>query len=231
MAVKRVATRGAPLRTLEAVRPYPANGNGAVPVEDAEQVDIQVDDLVQRARSGDAEAFAALYERFHTPVFRFLLARVGNRIEAEDMAAEVFVEAAKRVRRFDGNGAAFAGWLFTIARHDLLDRGRSLKRRVVVPVPELPDVETVPDPADRVVDLLDAGRVRRALERLTEEQREVVLLKFASGLTNEEVADALDKPVGAVKSLQHRGLAALKRVLDKEQEQTKQRTAKARAKR
>lgn len=222
MAVKKVTTRGAPLRPLEAVRPYPASANGASPDEDAEQVDVQVDGLVQRARHGDPEAFATLYERFHTPVFRFLLARVGNRIEAEDMASEVFVEAAKRVRSFDGNGAAFAGWLFTIARHDLLDRGRALKRRVVVPVPDLPDIETVPDPADRVVDLLDAGRVRGALRGLTEEQREVLLLKFASGLSNEEVAEALGKPIGAVKSLQHRGLAALKRALDKQQQLQKQ---------
>lgn len=229
MAVKKVAARGAPLRALEPAQAYPGDGHDAFPLENAEQTELQVDGLVQRARQGDPDSFAALYERFHTPVFRFLLARVGNRIEAEDMAAEVFVEAAKRVRSFDGNGTAFAGWLFTIARHDLFDRGRSLKRRVVVPVPDLPETETVPDPADRVVDLLDAGRVRDALNALTEEQREVLLLKFASGLSNEEVAETLGKPIGAVKSLQHRGLAALKRALDKQQQASKQKAAKAKA--
>jgi RNA polymerase sigma-70 factor (ECF subfamily) len=215
MATKRAPIRTVPFRTLEHSQPYPAAGNGAHPDEDAKQVEAteQVDDLVRRARSGDPEAFAVLYERFHTPIFRFLLARVGNRIEAEDMAAEVFVEAARRVRSFDGSGTAFAGWLFTIARHDLLDRGRAQRRRVVVPVADVPDVEVVPDPADRVAELLDAGRVRDALATLTPEQRDVVLLKFASGLSNEEVAETLGKPIGAVKSLQHRGLAALKRVL------------------
>ena len=133
------------------------------------------------------------------------------------MASEVFVEAARRVRDFDGGGAAFAGWLFTIARHDLLDRGRAQRRRIVEPVPDPPDVETVPDPADRVVDRLEAGRVREALLELTEEQREVVLLKFAAGLSNEEAAAATGKPIGAVKSLQHRGLAALRRVLEGEE--------------
>ena len=132
------------------------------------------------------------------------------------MASEVFVEAARRVRDFDGGGAAFAGWLFTIARHDLLDRGRAQRRRVVEPVPEIPDVETVPDPADGVLDRLEAGKVRGALEKLTEDQREVVLLKFAAGLSNEETAVATGKPIGAVKSLQHRGLAALKRALEEE---------------
>jgi RNA polymerase sigma-70 factor (ECF subfamily) len=127
----------------------------------------------------------------------------------------VFVEAARRVRSFDGEGMAFVGWLFTIARHDLVDRGRAQRRRVVVPVPDVPDVEVVPDPADRVAELMDAGRVRAALDTLTSEQRDVVLLKFAAGLSNEEVATTLGKPVGAVKSLQHRGLAALRRVLEK----------------
>ena len=217
MATKRAPARTVPFRTLEHVQPYPANGNGAHPDEDAKQVEAtpQIDEWVRRACSGDSEAFAVLYERFHTPIFRFLLARVGNRIEAEDMAAEVFVEAARRVRSFDGSGAAFAGWLFTIARHDLFDRGRAQRRRVVVPVSDVPDVEVVPDPADRVVELLDAGRVRVALDALTEEQRDVVLLKFAAGLSNEEVAETLGKPIGAVKSLQHRGLAALKRTLEK----------------
>ena len=217
MATKRAPVRTVPFRTLKHAQPYPTNGNGAHPDEDAKQVEAthQVDEMVRRARSGDSEAFAALYERFHTPLFRFLLARVGNRIEAEDMAAEVFVEAARRVRTFDGSGAAFAGWLFTIARHDLFDRGRAQRRRVVVPVSDVPDIEVVPDPADRVVELLDAGRVKGALTSLTDEQRDVVLLKFAAGLTNEEVAEALGKPVGAVKSLQHRALAALKRTLEK----------------
>ena len=132
------------------------------------------------------------------------------------MASEVFVEAARRVRAFDGGGAAFAGWLFTIARHDLLDRARAQKRRVVEPVPDPPDLETSPDPAEAVLDRLDASLVRVALDKLTDDQREVILLKFAAGLSNEETAEATGKPLGAVKSLQHRGLGALRRALEDE---------------
>jgi RNA polymerase sigma-70 factor (ECF subfamily) len=193
-------------------RPYPAPPDGAYPDEGAQQLD----DLVRGARSGDTDAFAGLFEHFHGPVFRYLLARLGNRSEAEDMASEVFVEAARRVRDFDGGGAAFAGWLFTIARHDLLDRGRAQKRRVVEPVPDPPDLETSPDPADSVIDRLEAAHVRDAMEKLTDDQREVVLLKFAAGLSNEETAAVTGKPIGAVKSLQHRGLGALRRILEGE---------------
>jgi RNA polymerase sigma-70 factor (ECF subfamily) len=145
-----------------------------------------------------------------------VLARIGDRGEAEDMAAEVFVEAARRVRAFSGTAAAFAGWLFTIARHDLVDRGRAARRRTVEPVADLPDVERAPDPADQVLERLDADRVRSAMGRLTEDQREVLLLKFAGGLSNEETAAAVNKPLGAVKSLQHRGLASLRRALERE---------------
>ncbi|MDQ4006083.1 MAG: RNA polymerase sigma factor, partial [Actinomycetota bacterium] len=204
-------------RSLPLQRPSPA-ANGVHPKDDGHrgaEASPHVDRLVEEARCGNPESFAALYERFHGPVFRFLLARVGNRIEAEDMASEVFVEAARRVRTFDGGGVAFVGWLFTIARHDLVDRSRARRRRVVVPVPEIPDVEVVPDPADRVAELLDAGCVRDALDALTTEQRDVVLLKFAAGLSNEEVAKTLGKPIGAIKSLQHRGLGALKRALER----------------
>lgn len=190
--------------------PYPVATAGAYQDASAQQLD----GLVRGARGGEAGAFAGLFEHFHGPVFRYLLARLGNRSEAEDMASEVFVEAARRVRDFDGGGAAFAGWLFTIARHDLLDRGRARRRRVVEPVPDPPDLETSPDPAEDVLERLDAERVREALERLTDDQREVVLLKFAAGLSNKEAAEATGKPIGAVKSLQHRGLGALRRVLE-----------------
>jgi RNA polymerase sigma-70 factor (ECF subfamily) len=180
-----------------------------------EDVDA-VDHLVERARRGDPEAFGDLYDRFHGRVFRYFQARIGDRDEAEDMAAEVFVEAAQRIRTFRGTAAGFVGWLFAMARHDLFDRWRRERRLIVEPVPDVPETDRAPDPADGVADRLDAGRVRAAMEELTPDQREVLVLKFAAGLSNLEVAEALGKPVSAVKSLQHRGLGALRRILDDE---------------
>lgn len=172
-----------------------------------------VDDLVERARAGDAEAFGLLYDRYHAPVFRYLAARVRDRAEAEDMAAEVFVEVAQRIGRFRGGGPDFVSWLFTIARNDVRDRLRRARRRVVEPVEEPPPAGEVEDPVDSVALRLEADRVRGALEALTDDQRQVLLLKFAGGLSNAEVASVLGKPVGAVKSLQHRALAAMRRLL------------------
>lgn len=200
--------------TAGAEDPYPRAPGDASPSGRVESVD----ELVERARRGDAKAFGELYDRFHGRLFRYFLAQVGDPVEAEDMAAEVFVQAAEGIRRFRGTGDGFVGWLFSTARNDLFDRWRSERRRVVEPVEDVPLTETAPDPAEGVADRLDSRRVRLALERLTVDQRNVLVLKFAAGLTNEEVAAAVGKPVSAVKSLQHRGLAALRRALERRHE-------------
>lgn len=173
-----------------------------------------VAELVQRARDGDAEAFAGLYDLFHARLYRYFLAHVRDWTEAEDLTAEVFVEAAQRIRSFDGNGPAFAGWLFAMARNDLADIRRRRRRRVVEPVADPPEPPEVEDPADAIVSRLDAGAIMWAVNRLTDDQRQVITLKFAGGLSNEEVSQATGKPLTAVKSLQHRALATLKRLLE-----------------
>jgi RNA polymerase sigma-70 factor (ECF subfamily) len=173
-----------------------------------------VDALVDSARHGDATAFGALFDEFHPRVFRFLLAKVGDRHAAEDMAAEVFVEVAERLHRFTGDGASFRGWIFTIARHDLADRWRAASRRVVEPVAELPEDSGAPDEVELAVEhRLDVASVAACLTVLTEDQRDVILLRFASGLSLVETGEVLGKPLTAVKSLQHRGLAALRRAM------------------
>jgi RNA polymerase sigma-70 factor (ECF subfamily) len=173
-----------------------------------------VGELVVRARDGDAEAFAGLYDLFHARLYRYFIANVRNRTEAEDLTADVFVEAAQRIRSFEGNGPAFAGWLFAMARNDLADIRRRLRRRVVEPMAEPPEIRYEDDPADAVVSRLDAGAIMWAVNRLTDDQRQVVTLKFASDLSNEEISEATGKPVTAVKALQHRALATLKRLLE-----------------
>ena len=175
-----------------------------------------VGELVLRARDGDAEAFAGLYDLFHARLYRFFVANVRDRTEAEDLAAEVFVEAAQRIRTFDGNGPAFAGWLFAMARNDLADIRRRLRRRVVEPFAEPPEPSHVEDFADSLASRLDAGAIMWAVERLTDDQRQIITLKFASGLSNDEISVATGKPLTAVKSLQHRALATLKRLLETE---------------
>lgn len=174
-----------------------------------------VDELVRRARAGDGVAFGCLFDRFHGPLVRYLFARTADRQLAEDLAGEVFVVVAERLPRFRGDGSRFAGWVFAIARHDLADLWRARARRRVDPVPVVPSPpgEFAEDPAAEVQRRLDAEVLVAYVDQLTADQREVVLLRFAAGMSLAEVAAAVHKPVGAVKSLQHRALATLRRQL------------------
>ncbi|MGH8774179.1 MAG: RNA polymerase sigma factor [Jiangellaceae bacterium] len=191
--------------------------NSKAPTRDDLDSPDDLDELVRRAHEGDGVAFGRLFDRFHVPVLRYLVARVADRTAAEDMAAEVFVEVAQRLPRFRGDGGQFGRWLFTIARHDIVDVRRAARRHTVLPVAQVPDQVAGTDVSDEVVRRLEGQRLARALRNLTNDQRDVVVLKFAAGLSNPEVAAVLDKPVGAVKSLQHRGLMALRRALEGEE--------------
>jgi RNA polymerase sigma-70 factor (ECF subfamily) len=146
-----------------------------------------------------------------------MLASTGDRHTAEDLVAGVFAAAIESLPGFRGPAEALGGWLFRIARHDLADHRRRLARH---PTDRLDDrleeaawAEGAPDPQDVAVMRLDGGRVFAALRHLSVDQREVLLLRMGAGLSTVEVAAAVGKTVGAVKALQHRGLAALARLL------------------
>lgn len=173
-----------------------------------------LDALVARARSGDGPALDALFEIHYPRLYRYLVARLGDPTSAEDLASEACVVVAERIRRFCGGGAGFAAWLFTIARHDLQDMRRAAARFRVEPMAEMPDGRAPDDPPSEVERRIDIARLKLAIAELTADQREVVQLKYAGGLSNAEVARILGRPVGAVKSLQHRALDSLRRRLD-----------------
>lgn len=158
-------------------------------------------------------AFGCLFEALYARVLGYLTARIGNQGYAEELAAAVFVQVAEGIRRFDGGGSAFVAWVFTIARHDLVDERRSRARRRTEPVADVPESAQDDDVAETVALRLDAGLLRMAIAQLTEDQRDVITLKYAGGLSNAEVASTLGKPVTAIKSLQHRALTRLRGLL------------------
>lgn len=178
---------------------------------------VDDDEVVYAARKGDGVAFGCLFDRYYPAVFRYFVARVRHIQTAEDMAAEVFVEVAERLPRFTGNATQFAAWVFTIARHDLYDARRVAARRSVELMSHVPDRESDDDEIpDQVAKRLELDRLFVALGALTAEQRDVIALKYAAGLSNVETAAILGKPVTSVKSLQHRALGALRRALESE---------------
>jgi len=169
------------------------------------------------ARRREPAAIASVYTAFAPALFRFFVAQVGNRHTAEDLTGEVFAAAIEALPGFRGPVEALGGWLFRIARHDLFDFRRRQSRARFDPLDDVLDEAAMAagasDPEELAIDRVEGKRMLAALDELSPDQREVLLLRMAAGLTAPEVADALGKTTGAVRALQHRGLASLARAL------------------
>ncbi|MBT1097811.1 sigma-70 family RNA polymerase sigma factor [Streptomyces sp. Tu102] len=173
-------------------------------------------ELVARARTGDREAFAALYHQHYRLVYGFLLVRTRNGHLAEDLTQEVFTRALRRIDAFSWQGTAFAAWLTTIAKNlylDELGRGRT---RLETPVAEFDDPGEAGRDAEalvlRALEAVEAHEtVRTALHTLNAQQRHCVELRFLDELTPQETALAMGRSVGAVKTLTYRALRKLRR--------------------
>jgi RNA polymerase sigma-70 factor, ECF subfamily len=169
------------------------------------------------ARRREPDAVTRVYRAFAPTLLRFFVGAVRDRHTAEDLTGSVFAAAIEALPGFRGPVEALGGWLFRIARHDLADYRRRQARtrtdRLDDVIDEAAMAVGAPDPQELAVERLEGSRVMRALTQLSPDQREVLLLRLAAGLTAPEVAKALDKTTGAVKSLQHRGVSSLARVL------------------
>jgi RNA polymerase sigma-70 factor (ECF subfamily) len=171
-------------------------------------------ELVKRAQQGDSAAVGALYDRHHTPIFRFVWSRVSDQQTAEDLTGDVFMKMVTSLPDYKISDVPFRAWLYRIARNLVTDEYRKQTGKTAV---SLQDVETMislgisPDSAAEQHITLD--RVQSALATIDPTQKEVVELRFLAGLSLQEVAETLDYSIAAVKSHQHRGLKALRAAL------------------
>jgi RNA polymerase sigma-70 factor (ECF subfamily) len=171
---------------------------------------MEFDAVLAAARAGGDWAFAALYRRYNPRVLRYFSAFVSG--AAEDLAAETWMAAARGLRRFEGDEERFRAWLFTIAHRQLVQYWRAAGRRpsdptdpgALVDIPGREDVETLV-----TVDSSALEAVRKLAAALSNEQREVVLMRVLGGLTVDQVAAALGKRPGAVRTMQHKALRKL----------------------
>jgi len=163
------------------------------------------------ARDGSAAAFERVYEELAPPVASYL--RWNGVADVDGLTNEVMANVHRGMGRFKGDWDAFRSWVFTIAHHRLIDERRSARRRPVV-VEEVSEAHaSVRDAEEDALRALGDERVAALLAVLSTDQRDVLLLRVVADLPLEEVADALHKSIGAVKSLQHRALATLRRHL------------------
>lgn len=168
--------------------------------------------LVDRAREGDPDAFASLYDRYVDRVYRFVLYRVsGDNALAEDITSEVFVRALRKIKGFTWQGRDVGAWFLTIARNLVLDHFKSGRFRLemVGADPGTGGHENVVDPEDQALSRVSQRDLYKAISRLGNEQQEVLYWRFMQGYSVSETAAAMDKTDGAIKALQYRAVKAL----------------------
>lgn len=172
--------------------------------------------VLQAARLGADWAWTAIYRDLSPDVLRYV--RVQGANEPEDVLGEAFLNVVRRLENFEGGESEFRAWVFTIARNSLIDAWRRDGRRPVdyMAPDTLPTVGVALSAEDDVMQHDSYGRVVATLSSLSSQQREVVFLRLVVGLSIEETARVLDNTPGAVKSLQSRGLAAIRREISKE---------------
>ncbi len=167
--------------------------------------------LIARAQRGDSAALSAIYDEYAEKIYIYFYHRLGDRQLAEDLTGEVFVrvvEAADTPRFAD---TSLSGWLYRIAHNLLVDYFRQRREEVTLTEGLSMDSE---GPAALAERKLAQDRLRQALESLTEDQRQVIVLRFGEGLTAREVAEIMGKKENAIWQLQHRALNGLRRALE-----------------
>lgn len=169
-------------------------------------------EVIARAQSGDSEVIGELYELYNLDVFRYLYYRLGDRHAAEDLTSEVFIRMIRALHGYRSQNASFDAWLLQIARNLAVDHVRKLNVRNHVSLEEemVAEKEDVVGAVERK---LTSDKLARALNRLSEDQRDVLVLRFVNGMRLEQVAQTLHKSVDSIKGLQRRGLLALREIL------------------
>ncbi|GAB2946269.1 ECF subfamily RNA polymerase sigma factor, BldN family [Streptomyces heilongjiangensis] len=171
-------------------------------------------DLVERAQSGEADAFGRLYDQYSDTVYRYIYYRVGGKATAEDLTSETFLRALRRIGTFTWQGRDFGAWLVTIARNLVADHFKSSRFRLEVTTGEMLDANEVErSPEDSVLESLSNAALLEAVRRLNPQQQECVTLRFLQGLSVAETARVMGKNEGAIKTLQYRAVRTLARLL------------------
>lgn len=171
--------------------------------------------LLNRVRTLEPEALTQVHNTYYVPIFRYIFIQVGDMDTAEDLTSEVFIRLLKALRDHTAPQNTLRGWLFSVASIVVKDHFRKKYRAPQTAVDEwLPSTEAGPD---QVVETkLMNQKLQAAVTKLTEDQRQVIALRFGYEMPIDDVAQTLGKSAGAVKMLQSRAISALTRILQGE---------------
>lgn len=186
-------------------------GPAAVPLTHAPE-----ERLIEEARSLSEDAWAEIYRRHAQQVYGYIYFRLGDQHTAEDLAADVFVKALAGIKGYQYRGTPLLAWLYRIAHNVTADYRKAAAKRAQHQAADEP--EDVEERTDALQALDDRQDMMRAIRALTEDQQQVVILRFYHEMSNGDVAKVMGKPEGAVKALQTRALRSLRRILTEDQE-------------
>jgi RNA polymerase sigma-70 factor (ECF subfamily) len=164
------------------------------------------------AREYNKSTLSSLYEEYYDKIARYAYSRIRNRAEAEDIAGDVFLKALDSLKSYKERGVPMQAWLFRIAHNLVIDYFRKKQKRKVVPIDDV-EIEGGINPAIIAERNIDFKRVTKAMEQLTQEQREVLGLRFFGGLSSREAGQVLNKSDGAVREMQRAAIERLRNLL------------------
>jgi RNA polymerase sigma-70 factor, ECF subfamily len=172
--------------------------------------------LIQRAKTYDPDALSVLYERYYQGIYRYVYYRVSDSALAEDLTGDIFIKMLHGIETYSIQGVPFSAWLYRIARNRVIDHMRRQPDKPELSLEEA-RVETIAGDETALENALQREELLKAVQVLTDEQRQVIILKFIEDLDNATIASILGKTEGAIKSLQHRALDTLRHHIERTQ--------------
>jgi RNA polymerase sigma-70 factor (ECF subfamily) len=172
---------------------------------------VNESELVARAKAGDHAAFTQIYERYAPAIYRYIYFRLGEAELAEDLQAEVFLRMFEGLHRYEDRGWPISAWLYRIAHDRTIDTIRRRRNRQQMPLEDWGGM--CDGPEGSVSAKLEFEEINRSINDLTEDQRQVIQMRFLGDMSIQEVARKLGRTEGSVKALQHRGIQSLARRL------------------
>lgn len=176
-----------------------------------EQID---ENIIEKAKQGDTEAFSVLYQAYVTRIYNYIFYRTGNTYDAEDLTAKVFHRAMHAIRNYQHRGVPFSAWLYRIAHNLVANWHRDNSRRKEIPLEDhttragqTMHLET------SLVNSQESELLMQAIRQLSAERQQLIILKYVEHLTNAEIAVIMRRSEGAIKSLYHRTLQALRETI------------------
>ena len=191
-------------------------------MQDINKEAITDENAVRLACGGDPEAFSYLYEKNVTRIYNYIFYRIGSATDAEDLTSRVFYRAFGHINNYVEKGVPFSAWLYRIAHNLIANWHRDNLRRKEVPLEDHLDLPQKIDQPERMLEKnQEMALLLKAIRRISPERQQLILLKYLEDLSNAEIALIMGRSEGAIKSLYHRALIALREEMQEIDEHSK----------